>query len=230
MRIGGIEKFSTIDFPGMLSCTIFLAGCNLNCLYCHNPQLITGQDPHACISGEDVMEFLKRRKGMLEGVCITGGEPTVTEELRDLIKDIKDLGYKVKLDTNGTNPDVLKELVAEGLLDYIAMDVKAPAGKYGDIVGREVDLGAIRKSMEYIQNCGIEYEFRTTYLPTLNKEDILEIARTIKGSKKYVLQQFRNKLTNDPEFAKNEPHMESYIRETAQEVNDQGQRCEVRGF
>ena len=229
MRIGGYEKLSTVDYPGEMACSIFLVGCNFNCGYCHNPSLISGNGKY--IEKEEVMNYLIQRKDMLDAVCISGGEPTCNPELKDFIKEIKTLGYKVKLDTNGTHPEVVEELLKENLLDYIAMDIKASPKKYSQVVGRKVNMESIYKSIDLIKNSGIKYEFRTTYLPVLDKSDINEIATTmVKKNSKYFLQQFRNKVTNDVAYHGYTPHQSAYILSTAAMVKDTIGMCGIRGI
>jgi len=223
MRIGGYEKLSTVDYPGELACSIFLVGCNFNCGYCHNPSLIKGDGNY--IDKQEVMDYLKLRRDMLDAVCISGGEPTCNPELKDFIKEIKALGYKVKLDTNGTHPEVIEDLLSENLIDYIAMDIKASPKKYKTVVGREVNLSILKKSIDLIKNSGVQYEFRTTYLPILDRNDISEITHTFVNSKdKYFLQQFRNTITNDPVYHNFAPHKEAYVLSTAQFAGVSGVR------
>ena len=229
MRIGGYEKLSTVDYPGEMACSIFLVGCNFNCGYCHNPSLISGDGTY--VAKEEVMEYLNQRKDMLDAVCISGGEPTCNPDLKEFIKEIKALGYKIKLDTNGTHPEVVKELLDEKLLDYIAMDIKASPKKYSQVVGKNVNMDIIYKSIELIKTSGIKYEFRTTYLPILDKSDISEIAITmVKKNSKYFLQQFRNKITNDANYHNYLPHKSEYVSSTADMVRGVIGMCGVRGI
>jgi len=229
MRIGGYEKLSTVDYPGEMACSIFLVGCNFNCGYCHNPSLISGNGEY--IDKKEVMDYLIQRRDMLDAVCISGGEPTCNTDLKDFIKEIKALGYKVKLDTNGTHPGVIKDLLKENLLDYIAMDIKASPKKYSKVVGKMVDMKNIYESIEILKNSGIKYEFRTTYLPELDKDDINEIATTmVKGNSKYYLQQFRNKITNDVAYHNYMPHKPDYVMSTAHMVEANIGMCGVRGL
>jgi len=191
MKIGGLQKLTLVDYPGKIAATVFLIGCNFRCGFCHNPELIDSSKKEV-ISEKEFFDFLKERKGLLDGVCITGGEPTIVSDLFNFIKKIKDLGFLVKLDTNGSNPEILKELINS--LDYIAMDVKTSMKKYNKAVGKEIDLNNINKSIDLIKDSNIDYEFRTTVIPGLvDKNDIIEIGKWLKGVKKIVLQQFRNK-------------------------------------
>lgn len=231
MRIGGFSKLTTVDYPGELACGIFLVGCNFKCGYCHNPSLINGKDMDSFIPKEEVMEYLVERKDMLDGVCISGGEPTCNPELKDFIKEIKALGYKVKLDTNGTHPEIIEELLKENLLDYIAMDLKASPKKYEEVVGCKVNMDKIYKTIDIIKASGVKHEFRTTYLPMLDTSDIKEIATTmVKKNSKYFLQQFRNQVTNDIAYHNLVPHQKDYILNTAGAIQQSIGMCSVRGI
>lgn len=191
MKIGGFQKFSLIDYPGKISGVIFTQGCNFRCFYCHNPELVY---PHLFgipLAEEEIMDFLKRRKKQLEAIVISGGEPTIQEDLVSFLNTVKTLGYAVKLDTNGTNPSVIRELVRRKLVDYIAMDIKAPFKKYPDLVKVKVDLSRIKESIEIIENSSLEYEFRTTYIPSfLTSKDLLKILLLIKNKSKFTVQEF----------------------------------------
>ena len=223
MKILGMIKASLIDYPKKASTVLFIGGCNFRCGYCHNPELVlcgegaairnfTGQNiimganesnvegeikveanKQNFISQDDVFEFLNRRKRFLDGVVISGGEPTVHAELPDFISQIKALGYAVKLDTNGTNPDVLEKLIASKQLDYIAMDIKGSLAQYEEICEVQVDTEAIKRSIKLIMSCGINYEFRTTVCREyMTSQNLPELCKMIKGAKKYCLQSFKN--------------------------------------
>ena len=229
MRIGGYEKLSTVDYPGELACAIFLVGCNFNCGYCHNPSLISGNGNY--VEKEEVMEYLRLRKDMLDAVCISGGEPTCNKDLKDFIKEIKALGYKVKLDTNGTNPFVVKELIDEKLIDYVAINLKASPKKYNEVTRCNVNLELIKQTIKILKTSGIKHEFRTTYLPTLDSNDINEITEKFVGKdSKYYLQQFRNTVTNDPQYHNFMPHKDAYVLSTANFVRQNIGTCGVRGI
>ncbi|MAG22308.1 MAG: anaerobic ribonucleoside-triphosphate reductase activating protein [Candidatus Diapherotrites archaeon] len=188
----GIQKTTMIDFPGEIACTVFIPNCNFRCPYCYNKRLVFGEKTGASISEQEFLEFLDERKGFLDGVCITGGEPTLHKDLPALCKKIKEKDYLVKVDTNGTNPDMIKQLIKEKLVDYLAMDIKAPIEKYDLVAGIGVDKDAVKESVELIKNSKVKYEFRTTILPKfLSRKDVLAIGKWLKGSKLYVLQQFR---------------------------------------
>ena len=188
--IGGVQKSSLIDFPHKIAAIVFTQGCNFRCGYCHNAELIEFS-LKSKFGYNEFFEFLETRKGKLDGVVITGGEPTLQSSLRDFIIRIKSLGFEVKLDTNGTNPEVLGKLLSENLLDYIAMDIKAPWEKYSKITGIDVNIENIKKSVEMIMTSGVNYEFRTTVIKSqLGFEDFEKIGKQIRGAKKYYLQKF----------------------------------------
>jgi len=247
IEIGGLQKVTLIDYPGKLACTVFLIGCNFSCPWCYNPELVLPEKikKHKKISEKYFFEFLKQRKGLLEGVAICGGEPTINKKLPNFIKKIKKLGYAVKLDTNGSNPKMLKNLVNEKLIDYVAMDIKTPlaqfsislprrqagnfpacarvsAGrrfsKYDKATGVKADLNKIKKSIEIIKNSGIDYEFRTTVVPGVHtKEDILQIAKEITPAKKYYLQNFQPEKTINPKFEKIRPFSQNQLKNIQKE-------------
>lgn len=242
MQIGGLQKLSLIDYPGKIACAVFLIGCNFRCGYCHNPELVLPEKikKQPKISEKDFFDFLKKRKRLIEGVVIIGGEPTIHSNLPDFIKKIKKFGYLVKLDTNGTNPEMLRKLIKEKLVDCIAMDVKAPVGakiqkskaktqndnlkfnitKYNIITGVKKDLNKIKKSIEIIKNSDIDYEFRTTIIPTIHtKEDILQIAKDISPAKKYYIQNFKTEKTLDPKFKKIKPFTEKQLKSAKKEAS-----------
>lgn len=207
--IAGLQKTTFIDFPEKIACIVFTQGCNFRCGYCHNPELFENKEPTLSVSA--FFEFLNKRKGKLDGVVITGGEPTLQKDLKEFIKQIKDLGFAVKLDTNGTNPEILKKLISENLLDYVAMDIKAPLEKYKNIVNVDFDTKKIKNSIDFIMSCGIDYEFRTTVLKSqLSLEDFEEIGNLIKRAKKYYLQEFipskilDNSLINEKSYTHDE--------------------------
>lgn len=189
MRIGGWQKVSLIDYPGMVSTVVFTVGCNFRCRYCHNAKLISKKCQ--AIDLAEWWGWLENRKGKLDAVVVSGGEPTLQTDLVEFILRIKKIGYKVKLDSNGTNPAMLAGLIALNLLDYIAMDIKAPWEKYRMVTGVDYDMKKIRQSADLIINSGIDHEFRTTYVEGLLKPDDLKlIIGQLKGARKYYLQNF----------------------------------------
>ncbi|MFZ5969421.1 MAG: anaerobic ribonucleoside-triphosphate reductase activating protein [Bacillota bacterium] len=191
MKIIGHEPSSFIDYPDKICTVYFVGGCNFRCPYCHNSHLVMGQGD--TIDEEVIEQFLKKRKRFIDGVCVSGGEPTLYHDLRDFLRKIKSMGLLVKLDTNGTNPQMLESLIADELVDYIAMDLKAPLHKYEAVTKAKVNIDDIKESIRIIRAAGIDYEFRTTVCKELlTKADIVEIADTIKGSRCYTLQNFRD--------------------------------------
>ncbi|HAT74439.1 MAG TPA: anaerobic ribonucleoside-triphosphate reductase activating protein [Candidatus Moranbacteria bacterium] len=198
MFIGGYQKLTLIDFPGRLAATVFTVGCNFRCPFCHNPELVSNIKQIANGLEKDFFEFLKKRKDKIEGVCITGGEPTLQPDLMEFIKKIKTLGFLVKLDTNGARPDVLKKIIEQKLVDYIAMDIKNQPKKYDATTGVKGDIARIKLSVELITRGKIPYEFRTTVVPGLhNEKDFLEIAKWIGGAQNYYLQEYREQTILD---------------------------------
>ena len=191
MKIGGLQKFSLIDYPGKISAVVFVQGGNFRCPYCHNRDLVLPEYFSPEIPETEVLEFLEGRKGKLQGVVITGGEPTIFPDLPEFLKKIKRIGFQIKLDTNGSNPEMLELLIKESLIDYLAMDIKAPLEKYPEITNFQINKDILIKSIEIITSSGIPYEFRTTVIKDLlNQIDILKISNLIKGSKRYALQNF----------------------------------------
>ncbi len=191
MKIVALHRSSFVDYPGRVAAVIFTLGCNLNCFYCHNRALVEGSADLVTIPPSKVLGYLRKRRGLLDAVVITGGEPTLQSGLADFIREVRCMDYRVKLDTSGTHPAVLTSLMSAGLLDYVAMDIKAPPEKYDSICGVAVDLNAIDQSIDLLMGGSIDYEFRTTVVPQLTKADILAIGRRIRGARLYILQQYR---------------------------------------
>jgi pyruvate formate lyase activating enzyme len=204
MMIGGLLKNSMIDYPGKLSCGIFLSGCNFDCPYCHNPDLVKGCSMTTAESDpQNVYRFIENRKGFLDGVVISGGEPTLQKDLFDLCEQIKQMGYPVKLDTNGSRPQVIKRLIAEGLVDYIAMDLKTDPLKYATYIQPNCNVPAILSSIEIIMASATAYEFRTTCVkPIVTAEVVENIGRLIEGAGLYALQRFHKSEMLHPDFFK----------------------------
>jgi len=215
--IKGLQKTTLIDYPGKVACTVFFAGCNFRCGFCYNKDLVFNSKNLKEIKEEDVLAFLKQRKKWLDGVVIGGGEPTMSKELPLFLKKIKDMGLLAKLDTNGSMPGVLNKLLEEGLVDYIAMDIKAPLEKnsYKKATGIFSDVEKIKESIRLLANSGIEHEFRTTVVPAIHeKEGITQIAKQIKGAKKYVLQMFEAKSSLiDKTLEKTKPYSHEEMEE-----------------
>ena len=193
MKIKGLQKLTLLDYPEKMACTVFLAGCNFRCPFCHNASLVTNIDDDY-ISEEEFFSFLNKRKGILNGVCITGGEPTLYPDLETFIRRIKEMGYLVKLDTNGYNPDILIDLVNKGLIDYVAMDIKNSKEKYAVTAGLpSLDITRIEKSVQFLLSGAVPYEFRTTIVKELhNEEDLKCISQWIEKADRYFLQSFQD--------------------------------------
>ncbi len=229
MYIGGLQKFSLIDYSDYICAIIFTVGCNFSCPYCHNPELRGLNKGAKLISEKEVLDFLKERVGKLEAVTITGGEPTLQPDLLDFIAEIKAMGYLVKLDSNGSNPHILKKAIDKKLVDYIAMDVKAPLEKYQDAVRKPIDISKIKESIALIMNSGIDYEFRTTIVKSLlSKDDILKIVELIKGAKTYYLQKFIPNKTNDPDFMEEQTYSDEEFEQLRQKISPLVEYCGVR--
>ena len=191
MKISGFQKLSLVDFDGHMAATIFTSGCNFACPFCHNSRLVNNSEK--ALDLDEILTYLDKRKNLIDAVCISGGEPTLYNDLPEVIKKIKDLGYLVKLDTNGTNPEMIEHLYTAGLIDYVAMDIKNTFDKYPLTAGKSVAIDNIKKSITYIMNCGIDYEFRTTLVDGHHThEDIRSIAKILTGAKKYYLQKFED--------------------------------------
>lgn len=235
MVIGGLQKFSLLDYPGHLSAIVFTQGCNFRCHFCYNPMLVlpSRQDNkkgRSLISEDDFFIFLEQRKDKLDGIVITGGEPTIHKDLPNFLEKIKALGFKTKLDTNGTNPTMLEKLIEKKLIDYIAMDLKGPSLKYKKIVGADVDLAKVKKSIKIILDCNLPYEFRTTIVPGLQaREDIEKMGEMIKGARVWYLQQFKpNTNLVDKDFEKVKPYTDVELDNMRKIAKKYVEKCVVR--
>ena len=192
MRIDGLQKMTLLDFPGKVACTVFTGGCNFRCPFCHNALLVTKLPEKPDYSEDEILIFLEKRTGLLDGVAITGGEPLLNPDIADFIRKIRSMGYAVKLDTNGSFPERLKAIVGEGLVDYVAMDIKNRKEKYAETIGlKNLDLSKIEESVEFLKSGAVDYEFRTTVVEQFHTvEDIRAAAEWISGAKRYFLQNF----------------------------------------
>jgi len=224
MQIAGIQKTTLVDYPGKVAATIFTRGCSFRCGFCHNPELVIPEQFNPLILEEEILSFLNTRIGKLEAVCITGGEPTIQPDINEFIRKVKEMGFLVKLDTNGSRPTGLEPLIADGNIDYIAMDIKSSPSKYELTAGVKVIVENISKSIEMIMNSGIDYEFRTTVCHPLHEvEDFKEIGKLIHGAKRYYIQNFlKTKQINekenyepfsDEELERSEKTMRQYVKE-----------------
>lgn len=193
MQIHGFQKMTMLDYPGKVACTLFTAGCNFRCPFCHNALLVTEIDGAATCDFGEILSYLKKRRGVLDGVAVTGGEPLMNRDVPELLKQLKDLGYAVKLDTNGSYPALLREVVSAGLVDYVAMDVKNSKEKYALTVGLpDLDLAPIEESVNFLLSGAVDFEFRTTVVKEFHTEaDIAAIADWIEGAPRYFLQNFK---------------------------------------
>jgi len=227
----GIQKTTLVDYPGLVACTLFVDKCNFRCPFCQNPSLVLEKEKTE-IKEQEVMEFLRKRKGLIQGLCITGGEPTLHEEIKNFIPKARALGYKIKLDTNGSNPTFLEELIKQKIIDYVAMDIKAPLEKYDKAAGVKVDKEAIKKSISLLLKGFVDYEFRTTVVPTIvEPEDVSAIGKLIEGAKAYYLQQFVNDVPLlNPEFQKISPYPAETINQMANAMKAYVKKAGVRGI
>lgn len=219
MKILGLAKLTLLDYPGKMACTVFTGYCNLRCPFCHNPGLVFGEGEE--ISTEKIISLLKKRKGILEGICITGGEPLLNDDIFEFMYKIKELDYKIKLDTNGCFPEKLKQVLDEGLADYVAMDIKNSLEKYSLSTGLKIiDTDKIKRSTSLIMSSGVDYEFRTTVMHPLHQiDDFISIGTWLNGAKKYYLQNFKDTgdlLTN----AELQPFSQDELEATKEKISE----------
>jgi pyruvate formate lyase activating enzyme len=227
VKIGGLQKLTLIDYPQKIACTVFLSGCNFRCPWCYSPELVLPEKikNHPEIKKEDFFDFLEKRKRKLDGVVICGGEPTVAEGILDFIKEIKKRGFLVKIDTNGSRPEALKEMIE--LVNYIAMDVKFPLLRYKEISNESPQK--IKESIDIIMNSNVDYEFRTTVVPGVHfKEDIEEIAHLISGAKRYYLQNFLPEKTIEESFLDKKSFSEEELKEFKKIASSFTEECQIR--
>ena len=242
MLIGGVQELTTLDFPGRLAAVVFTLGCNFRCGYCHNPQFVQcqGETLTSSIPEEVFFKFLEKRRGKLEGVCISGGEPTLQPDILEFARKIKNMGFLVKLDTNGTMSGVLEKMIAEKVVDFFAMDIKTSLPRYEEIintflrssksgVGKNLLINEIKKSKEIIQNSGLPYEFRTTAVKGKHTKEIFEeIGEWIKGAEAYFIQNFRNKKTLAEEYKNEEGFSEKELAEFKKFMGKYVKNCGIR--
>jgi pyruvate formate lyase activating enzyme len=232
MVLAGFQKLTLLDYPGHLAATVFTVGCSFRCPFCHNPELVgKGLRPVSMDKTEkEFFAFLKKRKGKLEGVCITGGEPTIQPDLVDFIGKIRKMGFFVKLDTNGTRPDVLKKVMDEKLVDFVAMDIKNQPKKYEKTTNTKFDLDRIKLSVNLIMNSRIPYEFRTTAVPGIHSEkDFLEVAKWIKGADSYWLQRYQETKILDPSLKKKTKGKKIDLEKIMSKISKNFGRMGIRG-
>jgi len=232
MIISGIQKMTLLDYPGKVATTIFTFGCNFRCGFCHNPELVHAAERQKQNEWTEdaILNFLKERQGFVEALVVTGGEPTLHSDLPEFLQKVKSLGFLIKIDTNGTNSQMIEILQAKGLVDFWAMDIKNSYPKYFATVEQFVDEEEIKKSINLIKKGSQDYEFRTTIVEGLHKpEDVLAMAQMVEGAKKYVLQQFisRDKLVN-PKFVGKKSISEEELKSLAKECEHWVGKCEIR--
>ena len=232
MLIKGVQGTTLVDFPGNVASIFFLANCNFRCPFCYNKDLVLNPETLRTIPEKDALEILEKRKGLIDGVVITGGEPTLHQDLPEFMLKIKKMGLKVKLDTNGTNPKMLKRIIDETLADYFAMDIKTSPEKYGIATGTKPDLKAIDESAKMIMESKIGYGFRTTVVPGLVElEDIEKIGKWLEGAEKYFIQQFRPMQTTiDPAYSKTEPYSKETLLLFKKTAEKYFKKCEIRSI
>ena len=230
MNIGGLQKTSLLDYPDTISAIIWTVGCDFLCPFCYNKDLVLGKV--GVIPEEEVLSFLEKRKGMLEGLVISGGEPLMQKDIVQFAEKVKKLGYLIKIDTNGMYPEKLKELIDKKLVDYVAMDVKAPKNKYDKLTDVKTDIKKIEKSIEIIKNSKLDYQFKTTFVPgLLTKENIIIIAKWLEGSKRFYLQQFKNDAPLISSKLQNvAPYSKEKLIETLNHIKSYFENCDVRGI
>lgn len=230
MRIRGVEWVSLLDYPGEICTTVFYGGCNFRCAFCHNALLVCEPTTFSSVDPVILMKKLRERQKFVPAVCISGGEPTLAPKLPHFVRQLKEHGFIVKLDTNGTKPDVLSRLLADGLLDYVAMDVKAPWHKYSLVTCVPVDTEAVRGSINLLRKMAPAYEFRTTVVPgLLDEADLLNLGQELEGVQKYVLQQFRpTKPLLDPKLEHQQPYAEELLHQVAKKLRPYVKTVEVR--
>ncbi|MEI8339603.1 MAG: anaerobic ribonucleoside-triphosphate reductase activating protein [bacterium] len=215
MIIGGLQKATLIDYPGKIACVVFTIGCNMRCGFCYNTKLVNPTHPiEEHMSVADFFKFLDKRKGLLDAVTVSGGEPTLHKDLGEFIAEIKKRGFLVKLDTQGSKPDHVRELLQQGNIDYVAMDVKAPLHRYSEVSNADHDTKLILESMEIIRTLAPDYEFRTTVVADqLDENDIHEIGKLVKGAKRHYLQKYVPSVTNDLTFLDRVPYDDTTMEE-----------------
>ena len=233
MNISGFQEFTLIDYPGKIACTLFLHGCNFRCGFCYNPELVLAPLANK-YTKKEILDFLVKRKGQLEGVCITGGEPLMTIDI-EFLRDIKSLGHSIKMDTNGSFPDLLEDLIRSGLIDYVSMDIKSSPENYEKTINIEIDISKIEKSIRIISSILGYYEFRTTVLEGLHtKEEMIEIAEWLnkicgKKPKRFVLQGFKNhNKFIDESFKKKKDTRKSYLQELKEVLEPYFEEIDIR--
>jgi pyruvate formate lyase activating enzyme len=231
MQIKGFIETSLIDWDGKIVSVVFLPGCNFRCPFCHNHVLVKQPDLIADVPWERLESFLRGKKGWIDGITVTGGEPTIHQDLPEFLGKFKKLGLPVKLDSNGGRPEMLEKVIKEGLVDFIAMDIKAPADKYDQACGISVNMEDVRRSIALIISSGIDHEFRTTIVPRYHDADSIEkMAREIKGAKKWALQQFVPANADSEELKEEIPYTGDQLKEMTEKAKGMVERVVLRGI
>jgi len=234
MEFKGFVKTSLIEYPGKIVSVAFVGGCNFRCPFCQNPDLVLNSQSLPSISEKEVIDHLLSKRKWLDGLAITGGEPMLKKDLPNFVSKIKKEGFLVEIETNGTNPGMLRSLVERSLVDYLALDIKAPFEwekyrKAAGIVDKKL-LGKVKESLKILLSSNIDYELRTTVVPGLvDQEDVISIARSLEGARKYVLQQFAPKMTLDKQYEKIEPYSKDKLEEMKEKIANYVESCEIRG-
>lgn len=233
LKASGVQPFTLLDFPEKIACVFFLPGCNFRCGYCHNPEFVLPeklvQTADSWIPEDALLSFLKQRRGLLEGVVISGGEPTLQPRLEPFIRDVRRMGFRIKLDTNGSRPELLAHLLDEELLDYVAMDVKTSRERYSELVGPCIQTDAIVKSIDLIRERAPDYEFRTTLIPEIHgRPEWLGMLDLIRGARRYSLQAFRPSVTLDPAFARYSSPDRAYMEQAARTFHNHVKELIIR--
>ncbi len=231
MNIKGIQKTSLVDFPGIISTVLFYGGCNLNCRYCYNPELIVISDSLRSHSINEISSFLKNRQGLIDGVVITGGEPTLSDDLIEIAVLIKEIPLKLKIDSNGLKPEKINSLLEKKLIDYAAIDIKTSPEKYHSLTRKKIDFSLIKKTVELLKSHNIDYELRTTCIPEYVTLDDLKLIKDELGPvKRYYLQQYVNKITLDKDFREIMPYSKPILQEFKKFIKTFSEVCEIRGI
>lgn len=231
VAIKGLEKFASKDYPGYISATVFLGGCNFRCPFCHNADLVLRPETLPNLDETEFLAFLDERKDWLEAVCVSGGEPLLTPELDTLLRAIKERGFRTKLDTNGSLPERLEKILGSGLVDAVAMDIKAPLEKYWATTRSEVKEEDIRRSARIVRGSGLEHMFRTTAVPGLiDEEDLIAIGRWLEGADLFQLQPFAARNTLDPEYLKVKPYCKESMEKLAEAVRPYFKEVRLEGM
>jgi len=229
MKIGGLHKTSLIDYPGKICAIIFTQGCNFKCPYCHNPELVNPEEFSALIPEEEIFSFLEKRKKYLDAVSITGGEPLIQKDILEFLGKLKKLGFLIKIDTNGSLPEILQEIIEKNLVNYISMDVKGPLEKYDLIIGVKIDTEKIKESIELIKNSNIDYEFKTTVVKKfLDEKDFIKIGQLLKGTKLYFLQKFVPTKTVNKDFLEEKTYSDEEFENIKNIMKEYVLECKIR--